>query len=348
MWTAGPRQAQRDRRGPQALHRRDRRARRQRHASGPPGTLDELVKPFANRKVGGVTTNQRIIDYDRNVLTRWADWLESIRDPVLDARDERARSGRLPARAARSRSAGSSSTTRCPAFLERAVPRRVPRGERRPHADEPLPPAGLPDRVPVDELRLHRRAGRHAQAGEAAAPLGARQSVQHAADAALDDAQHADARAVLHVRHRDAVPAARRGHRLRLPSDATARTSTSTRGSRSATDRSWAPRSSSCSRCWRRGSPRTSARAGTSTNGHATCGCCRCSRVLNTFMLMPIRIYGFMRMAKNDGWGTRRNAFDGERVKTRPNPYAAIPVRARVRLRPDRGCIPWVSAASSR
>ena len=47
--------------------------------------------------------------------------------------------------------------------------------------------------------------------------------------------------------------------------------------------------------------------------------------VLNTFVLMPIRIYGFMRMAKNDGWGTRRNAFDGETVKARPNPFAAIP-----------------------
>lgn len=42
-------------------------------------TLRELVKPFADPTVGGVTTNQRIIDPDRNVLTRWADWLENIR-----------------------------------------------------------------------------------------------------------------------------------------------------------------------------------------------------------------------------------------------------------------------------
>jgi hyaluronan synthase len=40
---------------------------------------------------------------------------------------------------------------------------------------------------------------------------------------------------------------------------------------------------------------------------------------------MPIRMYGFMRMARNEGWGTRRNAFDGEPVRARPNPYAAIP-----------------------
>ncbi len=42
-------------------------------------TLRELMKPFAESRVGGVTTNQRIIDADRNVLTRWADWLENVR-----------------------------------------------------------------------------------------------------------------------------------------------------------------------------------------------------------------------------------------------------------------------------
>lgn len=42
-------------------------------------TLSELVKPFADAKVGGVTTQQRIIAADRNILTRWADWLESLR-----------------------------------------------------------------------------------------------------------------------------------------------------------------------------------------------------------------------------------------------------------------------------
>lgn len=42
-------------------------------------TLDELMKPFADPTVGGVTTNQRIIEPERNVLTRWADWLENIR-----------------------------------------------------------------------------------------------------------------------------------------------------------------------------------------------------------------------------------------------------------------------------
>jgi hyaluronan synthase len=43
------------------------------------GTLAELVKPFADPRVGGVTTRQRILHPDRSVLTRWADWLESVR-----------------------------------------------------------------------------------------------------------------------------------------------------------------------------------------------------------------------------------------------------------------------------
>lgn len=42
-------------------------------------TLTELIKPFRQRKVGGVTTRQRILDPSRSVLTRWADWLESVR-----------------------------------------------------------------------------------------------------------------------------------------------------------------------------------------------------------------------------------------------------------------------------
>ncbi|MFD7643184.1 glycosyltransferase family 2 protein [Kitasatospora sp. NPDC059795] len=44
-----------------------------------PSTLSELVKPFRDETVGGVTTRQRILEPGRSVLTRWADWLESVR-----------------------------------------------------------------------------------------------------------------------------------------------------------------------------------------------------------------------------------------------------------------------------
>ncbi|MGX7680575.1 glycosyltransferase [Jatrophihabitans sp. DSM 45814] len=43
------------------------------------GTHAELVKPFADPRVGGVTTRQRILNPRRSFLTRWADWLENSR-----------------------------------------------------------------------------------------------------------------------------------------------------------------------------------------------------------------------------------------------------------------------------
>src|SRR3954452_23926602 len=43
------------------------------------GTLPELVKPFADERVGGVTTKQRILEPTRSWITRWADWLENSR-----------------------------------------------------------------------------------------------------------------------------------------------------------------------------------------------------------------------------------------------------------------------------
>jgi len=44
-----------------------------------PGTLSELVRPFAEANVGGVTTRQRILQPERSWITRWADWLENSR-----------------------------------------------------------------------------------------------------------------------------------------------------------------------------------------------------------------------------------------------------------------------------
>jgi hyaluronan synthase len=44
-----------------------------------PGTLSELVKPFKDQRVGGVTTRQRILEPERSWITRWADWLENSR-----------------------------------------------------------------------------------------------------------------------------------------------------------------------------------------------------------------------------------------------------------------------------
>lgn len=43
------------------------------------GTLVELLRPFVDESVGGVTTRQRILEPERSWITRWADWLENSR-----------------------------------------------------------------------------------------------------------------------------------------------------------------------------------------------------------------------------------------------------------------------------
>jgi len=43
-------------------------------------TLSELIRPFAEPDVGGVTTKQRILQPERHILSRWADWMESLRN----------------------------------------------------------------------------------------------------------------------------------------------------------------------------------------------------------------------------------------------------------------------------
>jgi hyaluronan synthase len=42
-------------------------------------TLPELLKPFADVRIGGVTTKQRVLAPRRSFLTRWADWMENSR-----------------------------------------------------------------------------------------------------------------------------------------------------------------------------------------------------------------------------------------------------------------------------
>lgn len=43
------------------------------------GTLKNLLAPFQDVKVGGVTGDQRIAASDKNILTRWSDWFELLR-----------------------------------------------------------------------------------------------------------------------------------------------------------------------------------------------------------------------------------------------------------------------------
>src|SRR3954471_15729661 len=44
-----------------------------------PGALEEMLKPFADPRVGGVTPRQAIFDVGSNAVRRFADWLEDLR-----------------------------------------------------------------------------------------------------------------------------------------------------------------------------------------------------------------------------------------------------------------------------
>ena len=43
-------------------------------------TLQELIKPFEDRLVGGVTTKQRILNTNQGIIPKFADWIENIRN----------------------------------------------------------------------------------------------------------------------------------------------------------------------------------------------------------------------------------------------------------------------------
>ena len=63
-------------------------------------TLSELVKPFAcDEKIGGVTTRQKILDPNRNLITMFANLLEEIRaEGSMKAMSYREKVGCLPGR----------------------------------------------------------------------------------------------------------------------------------------------------------------------------------------------------------------------------------------------------------
>ena len=49
--------------------------------------------------------------------------------------------------------------------------------------------------------------------------------------------------------------------------------------------------------------------------------------IFSTLFLLPIRLYGFLRMAKPAGWGTRANAYAGGDVGT-PASVAGVPLHS--------------------
>src|SRR5512144_1129533 len=104
-------------------------------------TLCELVKPFADPGIGGVTTRQRVLDPQRHFFTRWADWLENSRVKYsMPAQSVLGHVGCLPGRTiAFRRQIVVQGDGRVHARL---VSGCLPRDLRRPHADEPRAQAG--------------------------------------------------------------------------------------------------------------------------------------------------------------------------------------------------------------
>lgn len=62
-------------------------------------TLRELTKPFTDRRVGGVTTRQKILDDDRNLITLFCSMMEEIRaEGTMKAMSVHGAVGCLPGR----------------------------------------------------------------------------------------------------------------------------------------------------------------------------------------------------------------------------------------------------------
>lgn len=288
-----------------------------------PDTLTELVKPFADDKVGGVTTNQRIIDYDRNILTRWADWLESIRIQYsMPAMSVLGQVGCLPGRTIAFRRFILDDAM--PAFLnarflgvflevsdDRTLTnlclqqgyRTVYQSTSCVYTDAPV---GMP-KLAKQQLRWARGSQYNTLR---MLPWMVRNTPMLAlfylSDIVLPFLLLAAATGFLYR--------VANGENVNFYEDITfgygaivgtviiviltivaTWISAYIRQQRHFEER-----------------PRDLWRLPVFT-------------LLNTFVLMPIRIYGFMRMARNDGWGTRRHAFDGEPTTARTNPLAAIP-----------------------
>ncbi len=288
-----------------------------------PGTLSELVKPFGNRKVGGVTTNQRIIDYDRNILTRWADWLENIRIQYsMPAMSVLGQVGCLPGRTIAFRRFILDEAM--PAFLnawflgvflevsdDRTLTNLcLQQGYRTVYQSTSC----VYTDAPVGMQKLAKQQLRWARGSQyntlRMLPWMMRNSPMLAlfyiTDIVMPFLLLAAATGfiyrVLNGENLNFYEGITFGYGpvvgtvvIVILTLAATWISAYVRQSRHFDER---PRD-----LW----------------------LLPVFTVLNTFVLMPIRIYGFMRMARNDGWGTRRDAFDGESAKTRANPLAAIP-----------------------
>lgn len=63
-------------------------------------TIKNLIKPFTDERIGGVTTRQHIIDSHRNIISKFCNWMETIRFSInMPAQSVHGGVGCLPGRA---------------------------------------------------------------------------------------------------------------------------------------------------------------------------------------------------------------------------------------------------------
>ena len=217
-WTpvAGKRNAVRV--GVEHSRRRHRRARRQRHGLDAGHAAPSCVKPFADarrRRGHHPAAHPRA---ERCFLTRWADWMENSRALYsMPAQSVLGAVGCLPGRTIAFRRAILVDVM--DDFMTAAVPRRLPRGLRRPDADEPHAQAGATapstsrpaSSTPTRRCRCKKLLKQQLRWSRGSQYNTLRMlpwMLRHTPDAGV----------LLRQRHRHAVPAARRRHRLGGPS----------------------------------------------------------------------------------------------------------------------------------
>ncbi len=287
-------------------------------------TLRELMKPFADSDVGGVTTNQRIIDAERNVLTRWADWLENIRVQYsMPAMSVLGQVGCLPGRTIAFRH--SVLTDAMPAFLserflgiflevsdDRTLTNLcLKQGYRSVYQSTSL----VYTDAPVGIRKMAKQQMRWARGSQYNTLRMLPWMVRNTPMLAVFYVTDILTPFLWLATVTGLIVRLLLGENINLYEGITFGYGAIIGVALILTLTLLATWLSAYIRQVRHfeDHPRDLWLLPAFT-------------LLNTFMLMPIRIWGFMRMARNDGWGTRANAFNGDEVKARHrNPWGAVP-----------------------
>ena len=182
----------------------DRRRRRAglRHGLGARARCAEMLRPFADPRVGGVTPRQAIFDVGDDPVRRLADWIEDLRYLLtVPAQSVFGQVGCLAGRTIAYRRTAFEPAVA--ALVRQTVFGRPAARRRRPRAHQRTAARRLADRLPVDRAGGDRRPAGLADVLAPAAALGALEPARDAAQPALAVAAPGRVRDLRH-RHRHA------------------------------------------------------------------------------------------------------------------------------------------------